>query len=93
MNKYLEAYKKASLLEPKDFLLTEVRKAEKLVIQACEKAEKYDELKTPKKPYYLNYGGYQIGNWKCPKCDSIIAKKDNYCKHCSQKLDWSNEDE
>lgn len=47
---------------------------------------------TPKRPYYLNYGGYQIGNWKCPSCDSIGAI-DEYCKHCGQKLDWSDKDE
>ena len=91
-NKYLEAYKEASNLTPKDFLLAKVRKANKLVKLACEKAEKYDELKTPQKPYFLNYGGFKIGNYKCPSCDEIINKKNTCCSHCGQKLDWSEEE-
>lgn len=47
---------------------------------------------TPEKPYFLNYGGHKIGNWKCPSCDLIITK-DNYCKCCGQALDWSDEDD
>ncbi len=47
---------------------------------------------TPKKPYYLNYGGYQIGHWKCPSCDLFVTQ-DNYCKYCGQALDWGDEDD
>lgn len=52
------------------------------------------DKETPNKPSYLNYGGYKIGNWHCPKCDNIVDKNYGYCKHCGQKLeDWSDEDE
>lgn len=48
----------------------------------------------PKKPYFLNYGGYKTGNWHCPECKGIINDDDMYCKHCGQKLSWKqNEDE
>lgn len=47
----------------------------------------------PKKPYFLNYGGYKIGNYHCPNCEGIIDDGDMYCKHCGQKIYWSNEDE
>ena len=30
----------------------------------------------------------------CPKCnEKILLGKPNYCCHCGQKLDWSDEDE
>ena len=49
------------------------------------------ELKTPTKTYFLNYGGYKIGNWHCDNCNGIVEKGDTYCKHCGRKLDWSDE--
>lgn len=50
---------------------------------------------TPKKPYFLNYGGFKFGNWKCPVCNEIVTLDtySNYCKICGQKLDWSDESE
>lgn len=29
----------------------------------------------------------------CPACGAWIVTQDNYCKHCGQKLDWSEESE
>jgi hypothetical protein len=46
---------------------------------------------TPKKVYFLNYGGYKIGNWHCTMCEKIIHKGEDYCINCGQKLDWSEE--
>ena len=97
MNKYLEAYKEASNLTPKDFLLAKIRKANKLVRLACEKAEKYDELKTPKKPriekvlWACNQTNDQyIINHYCPECNEPLNKfKNNYCNKCGCKIDWS----
>lgn len=51
------------------------------------------DKETPKKPSYLNYGGYKIGNHHCPTCDSIINKQYNYCPECGQKLNWEVKDE
>lgn len=88
MDKYQEALKKVEkscISDAMEFnygkLLEEVEKALSLLQELVNKA-------TPKKPYFLNYGGYKIGNWKCPSCDLIITK-DNYCKCCGQALDWS----
>lgn len=49
------------------------------------------DKKIPEKPYYLNYGVYKIVNYYCPNCEEIIDDGDMYCKHCGQKLYWSNE--
>lgn len=87
MNKYLEAYKEASNLTPKDFLLAKVKKANKLVKLACEKAEKYDELKTPKKPIHHTNSFY-----RCVNCDELFQNYhyQNCCPQCGQHLDWSD---
>lgn len=44
MSKYEEAYKLSNNLTPKDLLDKKVREAVDLVKEACDKAEKYDEL-------------------------------------------------
>lgn len=96
MSKYSEAYKVASKLTPKDFLLAKVRKANKLVKLACEKAEKYDELKTPKKPIYNNYVHFG-SHYRCPSCNTVIPEtittfaqiRCGHCHKCGQELDWS----
>lgn len=76
----------------KDLAYQDFKKIIDEIYRLKDKAQKYDEKETPKKPYFLNYGGYQIGNWKCPICDGIVAK-DKYCTHCGQALDWSDEDD
>lgn len=54
---------------------------------------------TPKKPNFLNYGGYKLGNWHCPNCDSIIIldsrkpKPPKRCEECDQLLDWGDTNE
>lgn len=87
MNKYLEAYKEASNLTPKDFLFAKVRKANKLVKLACEKAKMYDELKTPIKP--LN----DIHGKAFCKCgESVYLSRNKYCNNCGAKIDWSKKE-
>lgn len=96
MNKYLEAYKETSKLTPKDFLLVKIRKADKLVTKACKKAEKYDELKTPKKLIQkIDKDGRCI--LCCPSCNNILVKfwsevetitPQNYCDECGQRLEY-----
>lgn len=54
---------------------------EKTIISALEK-------QIPKKPYLLNYGGYEVENWHCPN-GHIVYQRDAFCKHCGQALDWS----
>lgn len=61
--------------------------------EAIDKANKYDDKETPKKVFFLNYGGYKIGNWHCPVCDKIVHRGEDYCINCGQKLVWSDEDE
>jgi predicted RNA-binding Zn-ribbon protein involved in translation (DUF1610 family) len=34
---------------------------------------------------------YQYPIYSCPKCGKHINDEDNYCRHCGQKLDWSEE--
>lgn len=58
-----------------------------------EENEELREKQTPKKVFFLNYGGYKIGNWKCPVCDKIVHRGEDYCINCGQALDWSEEDE
>lgn len=45
------------------------------------------EKQLPKKAYYLNYGGYNVGNWN-HGIACICDYKASYCRHCGQKLDW-----
>ena len=99
MNKYLKAYKIVCKLTPIDFLLAKIRKSNKLVRLACEKAEKYDELNTPKKPrvekvlWAMNSTSEQyIINHYCPNCNKPLNKfTHNYCNKCGIKIDWSDE--
>lgn len=94
MNKYQEAYKLASNLTPRDMLDKKVRKAVDLVKEACDKADKYDEKETPKKPIRIAIHG--LIEYECPnECEgkkkwSFVSKYQNYCPNCGQKLDWSD---
>ena len=50
------------------------------------------EKQIPKKTYYLNYGGHNVGNWN-HGIACICDYKASYCRHCGQKLDWEVENE
>lgn len=92
MNKYyrvLERIKDTS----KDLIdLTD--EAIKVLQEAIEKAQKYDELMTPKKVIvddseYVKYGG---NDYQCPSCNSWLMPDvfmENHCFNCGQALDWS----
>ena len=82
MNKYQEALNNAkrAYVESEHYDEEDFRLLQELVDKA-----------TPKKPHFLNYGGYQIGNWKCPSCDLSVTQ-DNFCAYCGQQLDWSDEE-
>lgn len=63
--------------------------------------EALDEKETPRKvvktPYKDIYGNkYQDSKSHfyngCPKCWQNVGIDANYCRHCGQKLDWSDED-
>lgn len=61
--------------------------------EACDKAEKYDEKETPKKPLRFKDKFY-ISLPKCPICKTIPhTGNQKYCDECGQKLDWSDEDD
>jgi predicted RNA-binding Zn-ribbon protein involved in translation (DUF1610 family) len=41
--------------------------------------------------YYHLEDEYQHPIYSCPKCGKHINDEDNYCRHCGQRLDWSEE--
>lgn len=61
---------------------TELVLHDRAIINALEK-------QIPKKPYLLNYGGYEVENWNCPN-GHIVGMRDTFCKHCGQALDWGD---
>jgi uncharacterized Zn finger protein (UPF0148 family) len=80
----------------------EVTKALNLLQEALDKAKKYDEKETPKKPiskrlYYNCHNGECDKTFihYCPVCNFNSVEKDyaNFCPNCGQKLDWSDTDE
>ena len=96
MNKYLEAYKLASNLTPKDMLDNKVRKAVRLVKKGCEKADLYDELVTPEFVLYKSDKTEHM-TIRCPKCDNILhifycaedtVTVHKHCNECGQKLKY-----
>jgi hypothetical protein len=56
-----------------------------VAIEACEK-------QIPEKPYYLNYGGCNVGNWN-HGIACICDYKARYCRYCGQRLDWEVDNE
>ena len=61
--------------------------------------EKYHAIGTPeecmaavekqraKKP---NYDDYHRAGYRCPTCNNVNPWGYKHCKHCGQKLDWSD---
>lgn len=71
-----------------------------------DKAEKYDDKETPKKPIFVDTRFRKRGRlygecstleecYKCPNCNLHIFYDlpDYRCQYCGQALDWSDEDE
>lgn len=48
------------------------------------KADKYDEKETPYEPT----NAFEL--YATCKCNHVVKKRQVYCSHCSQHLDWSN---
>lgn len=70
--------------------------ATKVLQEAIEKANKYDELMTPKEVIVddSEYEKYGESDYKCPSCNlwlrpDILMEK--HCCCCGQALDWSDE--
>ena len=98
MNKYQEEFKemlhefvKTELPKSGKYLflnMNELKKLNTFVKKVCEKAEMYDELKTPIRP--LN----DIHGKAFCKCgESVYYSRNNYCNKCGTKMDWSEKDE
>ena len=47
------------------------------------------EKQTAKKP---NYDDYHRAGYRCPTCNNVNPWGYKHCKHCGQKLDWSEEE-
>lgn len=47
------------------------------------------EKQTAKKP---NYDDYHRAGYRCPDCNNVNPWGYKHCKHCGQKLDWSDEE-
>lgn len=56
--------------------------------EAVNKANKYDDKETPKKP--LLTWEYAKPKTRC-KCSAGVEKYHSYCWNCGQALDWSDE--
>lgn len=62
-------------------------------IKICEEAIFAIEKQIPKKPIIHGVRDRDINtiSYTCPVCNKHIDI-DNYCKHCGQALDWSEEE-
>lgn len=45
------------------------------------------ERDNPKKPEVNHYWVFREA-WYCPSCKHVIFKKQHFCDHCGQRLDW-----
>ena len=62
----------------------------KVLKEAIEKANKYDDLRTPKEKTWKANGKGKIIDC-CPICKNQIKAFDRYCKNCGQALKWSEQ--
>lgn len=72
-----------------DTTFEESDKSSELLQELVDKVPYYEELEakaTPKKPIMRDDNEYL----ECPNCDYPLSKT-NYCEHCGQALDWSEE--
>lgn len=69
----------------------ECAKQFKIIQEAVDKANKYDEKEKPKKPIRF-IDKFYVGPYKCPVCKTIPhTYTQKYCDECGQRLDWSDE--
>ena len=87
MNKYQEALKKIKSDfwdDPAYYGLEE----EFNLLQ--ELVDKETPMEVNMEDYHLE-DEYQYPIYNCPKCGKHLNDEDSYCRHCGQKLDWSEE--
>ena len=91
MSKYAEKHEDMLLDKLRRYIDTEEYKYEapyitkgdvEVIIPALEK-------QIPKKPIFDNY--HRAG-YRCPDCNNTNPWGYKHCKHCGQKLDWSDTD-
>lgn len=83
----LDEFKHIVYLNYNGTQLSEYLENVKTLQEAVDKANKYDEKETPKKPIpYLN------SLFQCGNCKGIFQNHhyQNRCPNCGQKLDWSD---
>ena len=81
--------------------MDEMYAAAQIAINALEEVQQYREIgtveecraavekQTAKKP---NYDDYHRAGYRCPDCNNVNPWGYKHCKHCGQKLDWSDEE-
>lgn len=57
------------------------------VIKMAKALVERDEPKKIKVCDFVTYGIW-FDAWECPVCKKIISKKQHFCDHCGQRLDW-----
>lgn len=69
--------------------MTVNKKALQIAIDALER-------QIPKKPYNLHW---QLHNeiklyscYRCASCDHVVVYPQNYCGHCGQAIDWTEDE-
>ena len=58
-----------------------------IVNEACNKAAKYDEKETPKKPT-KEVNEHNDYDYICPNCKGNVNRFYKYCRECGQRIDW-----
>lgn len=89
---YQEALDNLKIMGDKDLYNERHLEWAKILQEAVDKANKYDEKETPKKVKIKNHGKlFHIYESRCPNCNEKVIWEDNRCLECGQKLDWSDE--
>lgn len=90
MERYQEALNKAyEIISDLDFS-SQLKCAEqfKILQEAVDKANKYDEKETPKKPdTYKRHKKLPI-NYFCPNCQKNLYSGQKHCDECGTQIDW-----
>ena len=73
------------------YVIMECENMPKQVIQALDVMRECTEKQIPKKP--LDDHLIKTGYWGCPICKHMVDSVSNYCEHCGQALDWSEEED
>ena len=66
------------------------------IIEALTELERLQDKATPKKVIEIDPPPIRYYAYYCPNCESFLrysdnSKKPNFCHHCGQALDWSDE--